>query len=51
MTKPYSIDLRERAVVRVTIADGIEIVHVIRKGQLRPIGKLCPAQQFYALAG
>jgi putative transposase len=31
------------------IAD-IEIMHMIRKGQLRSIGKLCPAQQFYSLA-
>ena len=33
-----------------TIA-GIELMHMIRKGQLRAIGKLRPAQQFYALAG
>ena len=30
---------------------GIEIMHMIRKGQLRSIGKLRPAQQFYSLAG
>jgi putative transposase len=30
---------------------GIEIMHMIRKGQLRSTGNLCPAQQFYALAG
>jgi transposase-like protein len=29
---------------------GIEIMHMIRKGQLRMIGKLRPAQQFYSLA-
>ena len=30
---------------------GIELMHMIRKGQLRTVGKLCPAQQFYSLAG
>jgi hypothetical protein len=25
-------------------------MHMIRKGQLRSTGKLCPAQQFYSLA-
>lgn len=34
----------------ITIA-GIEIMHMIRKGQLRFAGKLRPAQQFYSLAG
>jgi transposase-like protein len=29
---------------------GIELMHMIRKGQLRATGKLRPAQQFYALA-
>ena len=29
---------------------GVELMHMIRKGQLRAIGKLCPAQQFYSLA-
>jgi putative transposase len=33
----------------ITIA-GIEIMHMIRKGQLRSTGKFCPAQQFYSLA-
>jgi transposase-like protein len=33
-----------------TIA-GIELMHMIRKGQLRATRKLRPAQQFYALAG
>jgi putative transposase len=28
----------------------VEIMHMIRKGQLRSIGKLCPVQQFYSLA-
>jgi putative transposase len=35
----------------ITIADGIEIMHMIRKGQLQSPGKLRPAQQFYSLAG
>jgi len=30
---------------------GIELMHMIRKGQLRARNKLCPSQQFYALAG
>ena len=34
----------------ITIA-GIEIMHMIHKGQLRSTGKLRPAQQFYSLAG
>jgi hypothetical protein len=34
----------------ITIA-GIEIMHMIRKGQLRSTEKLRPAQQFYSLAG
>nr|WP_284945010.1 DDE-type integrase/transposase/recombinase [Acidisoma sp. PAMC 29798] len=34
----------------VTIA-GIEMMHMIRKGQLRPTEKLRPAQQLYSLAG
>ena len=29
---------------------GIELMHMIRKGQLKAAGRLCPAQQFYALA-
>ena len=29
---------------------GVEIMHMIRKGQLRSIGKLRPAQQLYSLA-
>ena len=33
----------------VTLA-GIELMHMIRKGQLRRTGKLSPAQQFYSLA-
>jgi putative transposase len=33
----------------VTLA-GIEIMHMIRKGQLMLTGGLCPAQQFYSLA-
>jgi len=30
---------------------GIELMHMIRKGQLWATGKLRPAQQFYSLAG
>lgn len=30
---------------------GVELIHMIRKGQLRTTGKLRPAQQFYSLAG
>ena len=33
----------------VTLA-GIELMHMIRKGQLMLTGGLCPAQQFYSLA-
>jgi transposase-like protein len=29
---------------------GIELTHMLRKGQLRTTGDLCPAQQFYSLA-
>ena len=29
---------------------GIELMHMIRKGQLKAAGCLCPAQQFYSLA-
>jgi putative transposase len=29
---------------------GVELMHMIRKGQLRAAGKLRPAKQFYALA-
>ena len=32
----------------VTLA-GIELMHMIRKGQLKVAGRLCPAQQFYSL--
>jgi putative transposase len=34
----------------VTLA-GIELMHMIRKGQLGTTGEMCPARQFYALAG
>jgi putative transposase len=33
----------------VTLA-GIELMHMIRKNQLKAAGRLCPAQQFYSLA-
>jgi putative transposase len=29
---------------------GIELMHMIRKGQMKASGRLRPAQQFYALA-
>ena len=29
---------------------GIELMHMIRKGQLKAARCLCPAQQFYSLA-
>jgi transposase-like protein len=29
---------------------GIELMHMIRKGQLLLAAELCPAQQFYSLA-
>ena len=32
----------------VTLA-GVELVHMIRKGQLILMGELCPARQFYSL--
>jgi putative transposase len=34
----------------VTVA-GIELMHMIRKGQLKAAGRLRPAQEFYSLAG
>ncbi len=43
------VEFAERSAA-ATIA-GIELMHMIRKGQLRAKGKLRPAQQFYALAG
>jgi putative transposase len=58
---PVAVDLDAARMVRavlgfkalrsaaITIAD-IEIMHMIRKGQLRSTGKLRPAQQFYSLA-
>jgi putative transposase len=33
----------------VTLA-GFELMHMIRKGQLKATGRLRPAQQFYSLA-
>jgi putative transposase len=34
----------------VTLA-GIDLMHMIRKGQLQTTGEVCPARQFYSLAG
>jgi putative transposase len=31
----------------VTLA-GVELMHMIRKGQLETTGKMCPAWQFYS---
>jgi putative transposase len=31
--------------------EGIELMHMIRKGQLQTTGKPRPAQQFYSLPG
>jgi hypothetical protein len=28
---------------------GVEFMHMIRKGQLLPIGEMCPAHQVYSL--
>ncbi len=49
MTKPM-LDFKSFWSAATTLA-GIEIMHMIRKGQLRSIGKLRPAQQFCSLAG
>jgi transposase-like protein len=34
----------------VATVAGIELMHMIRKGQLKAAGRLCPAQQVYSLA-
>jgi putative transposase len=34
----------------VTLA-GIDLMHMIRKGQLQTTAEVCPARQFYSLAG
>jgi putative transposase len=34
----------------VATVAGIELMHMIRKGQLKAARRLCPAQQFYSLA-
>lgn len=49
MTKPM-LGFKNFWSAAITIA-GIEIMHRIRKGQLRSTGRLRPAQQFYSLAG
>ena len=48
MTKPM-LGLKSFWSAAITIA-GIEIMHMIRKGQMHMTGKLRPAQQFYSLA-
>jgi len=58
------VEQDHRAVKRVTgptlgfksfrsaaVIAGVELMHMIRKKQLRAKGKLPPAQQFYSLAG
>jgi putative transposase len=32
------------------ILAGVELMHMIQKGQVLITGELCPAQQFYSLA-
>jgi len=49
ITRPM-LGFKEFWSAAITIA-GIEIMHMIRKGQLRSKAKLRPAQQFYSLAG
>ncbi|NPD69869.1 IS6 family transposase (plasmid) [Lichenicola cladoniae] len=48
MTRPM-LSFKSFWSARITLA-GIEIMHMIRKGQLHSTGKLRPAQQFYSLA-
>jgi putative transposase len=48
MTRPM-LGLKSFWSAVITIA-GIEIMHMIRKSQMRSRGTLCPAEQFYSLA-
>jgi putative transposase len=41
---------RRRPLAAVTLAR-IELMHMIRKGQLQMTGEVYPARQFYSLAG
>jgi hypothetical protein len=47
---PHDLVLSQTLLVdeRSLMLAGIEIMHMIRKGQLT--GELCPSRQFYALA-
>jgi len=49
MTRP-TLGFKSFWSAAITLA-GIEVMHMIRKDQLRSAGKLRPAQQFYSLAG
>jgi putative transposase len=44
------LGLKSFRLAAVTLA-GIELMHMIRKGQLLPTGEMCPARLFYSLAG
>jgi len=48
MTRP-TLGFKSFRSAAATLA-GVEVMHMIRKGQMRTTGKLRPAQQFYALA-
>ena len=49
MTRPI-LGFKSYWSAAVTLA-GVELMHMIRKGQLLPTGEVRPAQQFYSLAG
>ena len=49
LTRP-TLEFKSFRSAAVTLA-GIELMHMIRKGQLLPTGEVRPAQQFYLLAG
>jgi putative transposase len=40
-----------KRLVRPVTLVGIELMHMIRKGQFWTTGEMCPARQFYSLAG
>ncbi|MDD9944070.1 MAG: DDE-type integrase/transposase/recombinase [Myxococcales bacterium] len=44
-----ALGLRTFQTAKATLT-GVELVHMIRKGQVRPLTKATDAQQFYALA-
>ena len=49
MTRPM-LGFKSFRSAAATLAGRVEVMHMIRKGQMRARGKLRPAQQFYALA-